>query len=207
MFKRADRMDLAVAGYWNYVDTRIYYEGTWLAREIQWRKLEKLYSLIEPGESCLDYGCGSGVALSNLAAKFKKVIGIDRYITAAKALNELQETWNVFLFQQNGYKLTFEDEYFDAVFCASTLEHFKSVELATWEIFRVLKPGGRLYFLSPSENWIYDIGRRLLGYTKPEDHYHKASDIQRVLKNYLKPVKEINYPIGIPIYKIGVYEK
>jgi ubiquinone/menaquinone biosynthesis C-methylase UbiE len=45
--------------------------------------------------------------------------------------------------------LPFEDNEFDLVMCAETLEHIRDLQLALSEIRRVLRPGGRLAVTTP----------------------------------------------------------
>jgi len=107
--------------------------------------------------------------------------------------------------------LPFKDGSFDLVFALSAMEHFSELNHVVSEIIRVLRPGGRLVFLSPTENLFYRIGRRVLGYVKPEDHYHSGSAIEKILSRRLRPDTIRNWPFGasplFSMYRIAIFEK
>ena len=63
-------------------------------------------------------------------------------------------------------KIPFEDNYFDIVYTKSFVEHFYHPEKIFEEIFRVLKPGGKIITLTP--NWKYMVK------TFYEDHTHRT---------------------------------
>ena len=67
---------------------------------------------------------------------------------------------------------------FDTIVAADVLEHIIDLPPLIAEFRRLLKPGGELLVSAPSENRFYEFGRRVFGYTKPDDHYHAASYIE-----------------------------
>jgi len=109
------------------------------------------FAQLRTGERVLDVGCGTGV-LTRLAAKVVgnegEVIGVDpseEMIHVAKRCVAKEHSMAVF---QLGVieSLSFENESFDVVLSSMMLHHLprelKTIGLG--EIFRVLKPGGRL---------------------------------------------------------------
>ena len=108
-------------------------------------------------------------------------------------------------------KLPFKDEVFHTVLTTSVLEHFTDLEKVVAEIARIIKPGGSLLFLSPTENMFYRFGRWLFGFKKPEDHYYSAREIELVLKTHLTSEVKRDFPIGflplISLYRIGRFKK
>lgn len=109
------------------------------------------FAAVQPGETALDVGCGSGtlalLAQSRVGA-MGRVYGIDPgpgqiAIARAKALRRgLPATFDVGVIE----RLAFPDQTFDVVFSTLMMHHLptplKRAGLA--EIARVLKPGGRL---------------------------------------------------------------
>lgn len=79
------------------------------------------------------------------------------------------------------------------------------------ELARIMKPGGQLLFLVPTENWFYNVGRMLFRYQKPEDHYYSAKEIEEVIEKYFKPDLKRNLPFNLPgfisIYRVGRFNK
>lgn len=114
----------------------------------------------EEGEIVLEIGFGTGFALCELAksvGETGKAYGIDitpqmaeitRKRLKKKALIDRAE-----IYEEDTRKMSFDNNLFDAVYTASTLELFDTPEIAEVlkEIKRVLKPGGRLCVVSISK--------------------------------------------------------
>jgi SAM-dependent methyltransferase len=101
------------------------------------------------GKICLDAGCGGGrnaIAMARLGAA--QVEGIDvgnsGLLDARKRSADLS---NVTFRHGSIESLPYEDDTFDAVWCAGVLMHTGNAEVATSEIARVLRPGGLFYAL------------------------------------------------------------
>ena len=112
---------------------------------------------VEPGELVLDMGCGGGrhafalfkagarvVALDMDAAELKDVAGMFDALRA-----EVPAGATASAVRGDAYRLPFPDDTFDKVIAAEILEHLPSDEVAMAELFRVLKPGGRLAVTVP----------------------------------------------------------
>jgi SAM-dependent methyltransferase len=107
---------------------------------------------IAEGNCVLDIGCGAGYDVfiaSRLVGPEGKVFGVD--LTAEMVdrardnLNALQVK-NVEILQVKGEQLPFDKNYFDAVISNGVINLSPSKSRLFAEIFRVLKPGGRLQF-------------------------------------------------------------
>lgn len=191
-----------------YVDSPVYFRGSRFVRWLNWRKLEALMSLApDTGCSVLDLCCGNGVLLPELSQRFKKVIAVDLHTKAAKRLNYTMADAQVIT--GNAHHLwMLEHESVDYVIAASALEHFKSLRPVVQEIYRVLKPCGALLWLSPTENWMYRLGRKLLGYEKPKDHYYPACKIRKFLRQYFTQEVKKDFPLPfISAYEMGRFRK
>jgi len=191
----------------------IYFDSNLLLRYINWYKLDRLINLWKGSKdiNVLDFGCGNGVLLPTLAEEFRQVYGIDIHISAAKKIKDHFGYQNLDLLKADGNRLPFPENSFDLVIAASVLEHFQDVKRPLREIYRVLKTGGALLFLSPSENTFYQLGRLLFGYTKPNDHFHSADEIIKVIGLFFKieSIKLNPLPIfqSVAIYKMTVCKK
>ncbi len=101
------------------------------------------------GKKVLDVGCGNGWVLRHYARAGADVTGVD--ITEAgiqlcrtRFKNEnLKGNFVV----GNAEELPFPDNTFDAVSCMGVVHHTANPQKAVSEIYRVLKPGGRLIFM------------------------------------------------------------
>ncbi|MEO0085875.1 MAG: class I SAM-dependent methyltransferase [candidate division WOR-3 bacterium] len=97
--------------------------------------------------SILDVCCGDGWPLLRLAPLFEVVTGIDasqRRVDVCRANAERLGLKNVTVARMSAEALDFPDERFDAVVAASAIEQTQDPYAALREIYRVLKPGGRL---------------------------------------------------------------
>lgn len=106
--------------------------------------------VIEPGQSILDIGCGAGfdvLVAARLAGPRGRVVGIDvtlRMVEKAKEhLSRLGLKQAAFQMGE-AEALPFPDKDFDAVISNGVLNLTLDKDKAVKEIFRVLKPGGRL---------------------------------------------------------------
>ena len=105
---------------------------------------------IKEGESILDIGCGSGVD-TIFAAKMTgptgKVAGIDlmsEMLLRAKENLTLANLDNVTYEGASAERLPFPDKNFDVVISNGAFNLVPDKAMALSEVFRVLKPGGRL---------------------------------------------------------------
>jgi SAM-dependent methyltransferase len=109
----------------------------------------RLLDLLDPppGSALLDVGCGSGAVALQAAARVGsggRVIGSDiagnmLYLAAAE-----QGAPHVTFCQMDAEQLGLPDASFDTVTCACSLFQFPDMNRALAEMWRVLKPGGRL---------------------------------------------------------------
>jgi len=106
----------------------------------------------KPRQRVLEVGVGTGVhaefVLSHHRLRFSGVDISSGMIEAAKS--RLGRFKNVDLRVASAERLPFPDNYFDGVFCSATLHHLRSPFQGLQEMFRVLRPGGRLVVVEPN---------------------------------------------------------
>ncbi len=196
-----------------YVDSPVYFSKNRLVRFINWRKLDATIALLPKhrNQMVLDFACGNGVLLPTLSKLYNSVIGIDLHTTAATRLIKEHRLNNVLAVTTNGLNLPFKNNFFSTIITTSTLEHFFELEKVLKELSRVIRPGGQLIFLVPSENLFYQFGRMLFRYTKPVDHYHSAKEIESVIEKYFKTEVKKSLPFNLPacisVYRLGRTKK
>jgi ubiquinone/menaquinone biosynthesis C-methylase UbiE len=152
------------------------------------RKLTVDNALIKPADSVLDVGCGTGevILLAKTRAKAGKAYGIDpapEMIAVARkkaARKKLDIDFRVGVIES----LPFPDASIDVVTSSLMMHHLpedlKVRGLA--EIYRVLKPGGRLLiadFMRPTGSFLNHI---FIAFTRHQGLKSGIEDIQKLLK-------------------------
>jgi SAM-dependent methyltransferase len=95
------------------------------------------------GRTILDLGCGNGAFVRDLREKGHDVYGVDLYL-------EPEYVQEPYVTKNDILKLPFEDDSFDIFFATQVLIKGKGYQTeffrkALTEVFRVSRPGGRLY--------------------------------------------------------------
>jgi demethylmenaquinone methyltransferase/2-methoxy-6-polyprenyl-1,4-benzoquinol methylase/phosphoethanolamine N-methyltransferase len=153
------------------------------------RKMTVAQALIKPGDSVLDVGCGTGevTLLAKTRAKEGKVYGIDpapEMIAVARskaARKKLDVDFRLGVIEA----LPFPDASLDVV-TSSLMMHHLPEELKVRglaEIYRVLKPGGRLLiadFMRPTGSFLNHL---FIAFTRHQGLKSGVEDLQRLLKN------------------------
>ena len=101
-------------------------------------------------EQALDICCGTGDLVFRLAKHGGKVTGVDinaPMLEVAKQRLAKRNCEKVHLCQADALRLPFDDAQFDVVTIAYGLRNLADYEAGLVEIYRVLKPGGRLAIL------------------------------------------------------------
>ena len=158
-----------------------------------WKK--RLVKIIasKKNEKILDVGCGTADVPILIAKNFPKPIiyGVDinkeMLIAGQKKINSLSLN-EIKLKEASVYDLPWPDSYFDAVSIAFVLRNIDNQKKALAEMYRVLKPNGRLvslgFFMPPKsfirpvvEFWLFKIvpflGRWI---AQNEEHYRYLSE-------------------------------
>lgn len=107
----------------------------------------------------LDIGCGAGgKSLYYLSLGAKSVTGIDvvaKYESEAYALQDELGLSGFTFYVEDAAKMRFPDNSFDTVIMNDAMEHVAKPDEVLAEVYRVLKPGGKLYVNFPPYNHPY----------------------------------------------------
>jgi len=103
---------------------------------------------------CLDIGCSSGIITSTVAPFFGKVVGLDYDEVGLRATDSVARARVQFI-RGDAMSLPLGDNTVDVIICAQVYEHVPDADLLFREIYRVLVPGGLVFFSGP--NWLFPI--------------------------------------------------
>ncbi len=127
-----------------------------LGIDIRWRR--KAIKLLAPGNPklILDVATGTGdFAIETLKLNPDKVIGIDisegMLEVGRKKMKDRGYDSKIELLSGDSENLPFEENKFDAVIVAFGVRNFENLEKGLAEMYRVLKPGGRMVVLEFSK--------------------------------------------------------
>jgi SAM-dependent methyltransferase len=120
------------------------------AGKLRWaRRVKMLSSHLGPGMTVLELGCGTGTFTRELARSGANIIAIDVSPELLEIARANYSAPNVQFQTENAYALSYPDAAFDSVVGSSVLHHLE-VEEALRNIYRVLKPGGTIFFTEPN---------------------------------------------------------
>jgi ubiquinone/menaquinone biosynthesis C-methylase UbiE len=125
------------------------------SEELKW--IDHLFiKLFGTGNKILDIGSGNGKLAFAMAEKKNEVIGLDiskvAITIAQKRLKKLNKQLQVVFKQGDARNLSFDDNTFNVIVSQDLVEHITEddFKMHLKEVYRVLKPGGRYFFWTPS---------------------------------------------------------
>ncbi len=157
-----------------------------------WKRIHTVMNYVEQGapyERVLDFGCGSGVMLPFLSELSKEVVASDidllplenmkRHIPLAANVQVHDASSNPIVRLSSGSV--------DLILALDVLEHVKDLPDTLTRLLRLLKPQGQLIISGPTENILYQWGRKLAGPEFTGDYHERGvAEIQRTLARLVK---------------------
>ena len=113
----------------------------------------------------LDAGSGKGPSSAIMSKYVKNLYSIEydesNVDRQKKNLSRFSEELNkkIIVSQGDLTNIALEDNTIDIIVCSEVIEHIDDYQKALAELYRVLKPGGRMIFSMPNKNsafWLYD---------------------------------------------------
>lgn len=104
--------------------------------------------LAKTSERVLDIGCGQGYFLQSL-----KAMGLDTYgVEINHQLVEICQELGLNVFHGSLEEIRFSDNFFNTIIMSQIIEHLPSPKKTLKEVFRVLKPSGKVFIYCPNAN-------------------------------------------------------
>ena len=186
-----------------------YLKGNWFSRQVFWGRLRHVVKQAElrPGGTVFDFGCGTGVLLPLLAAEGRKVFATDLHLEIARNLMTEHQLGRVELIAAEQWRTAVPEGRIDTIVAADVLEHIEDRREVLSAMGRKLSARGRLVICGPTENWLYRLGRRIVGFS---GHYHVTA-IDQVLADAravgLRQVALKSFPLSGPfcLFQIAAF--
>lgn len=145
----------------------------------------------------LDLGCGTGIMLDRLSARYGRVTGLDisQEMLEGYDLSDLRDGLSVGLVRGDMTSLPFATGRFDAIICRSALHHMDDEHGVLVEIARVLAPDGRLILGEPANDNL--LTRAARAWVKRRPSYGKIHTIDRAYTR--RQLRELLEAAGLEI--------
>lgn len=184
-------------GFYSNVIIPFFYDYSMDSKKINEGRKSILSKITE--EEILEIGFGTGINLKFYPQNVKKIIGVDAnggmLQQAHKKINGKIE---IELIHQSCESLTFADNSISAIASTYTLCSIKEINEALKEIYRVLKTGGKYYFL---ENGLADN-------PKTKKWQHRLNPVQNIWAdgcNLNRDMKSLITNAGLKIIDLKNY--
>lgn len=193
--------------------------GYFLKKSHEWAESE--FGSYRHFDSVLEVGAGTGMHIKYVRHSFKEYYLTDLNPLFMQQLN-LQEysslPGKVIALVEDATKLTFEDNYFDRVIAAHTLEHLCNPHEVLQEWARVLKPGGILSLVLPCDPGLFwRLGRYMMvrnkfinagflyDYWMAREHINPINNLVSFVRYYFSDVREKWLPMHIPSIDLNLF--
>lgn len=134
----------------------------------------------------LDIGCGHGILLERVLARFQPTRAYGCDLSSVLCARAGARNPRARIVQADAEDLPFAQDAFDQVFLVEVLEHLPDVGKALREVKRVLRPGGKFLVAVPNRDWFhYERHMRTREKDQPleEDwHWYGAAEIKGLLE-------------------------
>lgn len=173
----------------------------------EWRHIS---DLLPPHKGlALDLGAGRGISSYALARDGWQVSALEpdpSSLVGAGAIEKLNAHFNlnIRIVKEFSEQLPFEDNSFDLVYCRQVLHHANDLPKTCQEIFRVLKPGGRLvatreHVISKSEDLQAFLESHPLHHLYGGEHAYLLSEYQEYILEAGLKLKKTYAPFDSPV--------
>lgn len=188
-----------------------YLFGNPLSRYVFWKKLEYVLATAElqPDSAVFDFGCGSGILLPALCRENRRVWATDLRLEPAQHLAQELALEGITFIPGDMWPDHIAGHSLDVIIAANVLEHVAERKKILNQFAGKLVTGGRLVISGPTENRLYRLGRRIVGFT---GEYHVAT-VQDVLNDALdtgfQKVIHHHWPLpnGFCLYEIAAFKR
>lgn len=172
-------------------------------------------------ERVLEVGAGTGEHLRFVRHKFDKYVITDQDIKTLEIAKEKSisiDSQKLVFEEQKGESINHPDNSFDRVIAAHVLEHIYQPHLAIKEWVRVIKNGGVLSILIPTDPGIaWRLGRALgprrnahakglaYDYIMAREHVNSCTNLVAILRHYFPNGNEAWWPLSVHSVDLNLF--
>jgi ubiquinone/menaquinone biosynthesis C-methylase UbiE len=183
--------------------------------------VEKAYTRQDFFSRVVEIGAGTGEHLPFIHHPFDEYVLTDldpKTLNVAKRKLTAGYGSRVKFETQTGDHLAYPDSTIDRLIAAHVLEHIYQPHLALKEWFRVLKPGGVLSILIPTDPGLaWRLGRNLgprknaikqgiaYDYVMAREHVNSCNNLIAILRHYFPKAEEAWWPTPIPSIDLNLF--
>jgi len=114
----------------------------------------RLGYFLHGGQCAVDLGCGAGEIIRDVSDKYDIPIGIDRSRRRLLAAGDATTRPWLFLISDLDHDVPLQDNIADIVIANQFIEHLIDPFHFAREVFRILKPGGRIVITTPNIRYL-----------------------------------------------------
>jgi ubiquinone/menaquinone biosynthesis C-methylase UbiE len=146
---------------------------------------------LKGSDKVLDFGCGPGSFLCAAAPFCKEIVGVDiskKFTERSQAMIQSFQLPHAKTVHIQPDQLPFENDSFDALLMVDIIHHLEDAEKSLKEVFRVLRPKGRVLIYEPNKlnpliyvmHFMDPFERGLLKYGTPGIYRRLLSQLMEV---------------------------
>jgi phosphatidylethanolamine/phosphatidyl-N-methylethanolamine N-methyltransferase len=185
------------------------------------RLTEKRFNKIDHFNNVLEIGAGTGEHLSFVRHTFDQYVVSDvdeKTLEVAKSKFGKMFGSKLIFETQCGEGLGYPDDYFDRLIAAHVLEHICHPHLALKEWQRVVKNGGVLSILIPTDPGVaWRVGRNLgprknaiaqgiaYDYVMAREHVNSCNNLIALIRHYFTDRTEAWWPFPVPSIDLNLF--
>lgn len=183
--------------------------------------VEKAFNKDVSFAKVLEIGAGTGEHLQFVRHRFDQYFVTDmdpKAIAIAQGKMQGAAAERIRFAQQKGEQLEFPNDSFDRLIASHVLEHIYQPHLAIKEWRRVIKDGGVLSILIPSDPGLaWRLGRRMgprskaiaqgiaYDYLMAREHVNSCHNLIALLRHYFPLAKEAWWPLPLPSVDLNLF--
>jgi 2-polyprenyl-3-methyl-5-hydroxy-6-metoxy-1,4-benzoquinol methylase len=161
------------------------------------------------GRAALDFGCGIGMMIPDLAPRLEKLYLCDEQLTPARATAEWFRAANVLCLPPEEVETRIDDSSLDVVIAADVLEHVDDLAAVLQTLRRKMRTGAALIVSGPTESWAYRCGRKIAGFTG-EYHVRGVFDVENGIQEIglaREQLRRLPFPLAPTLFRITLWRR